>query len=92
MRYIFIIVAALLVLIGAGTIRAQGGVNEDVLAALALISTGQLDYHLHELQHIGVVEQQGRNRYALVLKHIVPLLTALPIAHDLGSKTSTERA
>ncbi|NJM04990.1 helix-turn-helix transcriptional regulator [Candidatus Gracilibacteria bacterium] len=59
--------------------------GQELLASLGLNSTGQLYHHLRELQHVGVVEQQGRNRYAIAPQHIVPLLVTLAIVNDVGS-------
>lgn len=50
-------------------------------------SAGPLYHHLRDLLALGVVEQQER-RYAVPARHVVPLLTALALALDLGARTA----
>ncbi|MCJ7827477.1 MAG: helix-turn-helix domain-containing protein [Demequinaceae bacterium] len=51
-------------------------------------STGQLFHHLKELLAAGIVHQPQRGVYAIRPAHVVPVLTVLSAAMDLGHTTS----
>ena len=52
--------------------------------ALGESSTGQLYHHLRDLQAAGLIHQPKRGRYELAAHTVVPLLTILAAAGDIG--------
>ncbi len=52
-------------------------------------SPGPLYHHLRDLLALGVVTQADR-RYTVPARHVVPLLTALALAIDLGARRSED--
>lgn len=52
--------------------------------ALGDSSTGQLYHHLRDLQAAGLIHQPRRGRYEIAAHTVVPLLTILAAARDVG--------
>ena len=52
--------------------------------ALGESSTGQLYHHLRDLQAAGLIHQPKRGRYEIAAHTVVPLLTILAAAGDVG--------
>lgn len=58
--------------------------SQQLQEALGVASPGQLYHHLKELLAAGVIEQRGRSNYRIAPRKIVPFLTIIMAAHDLG--------
>jgi DNA-binding transcriptional ArsR family regulator len=52
--------------------------------ALGESSTGQLYHHLRDLQAAGLIHQPRRGRYEIAAHTVIPLLTILAAAGDIG--------
>ncbi|MBZ0236146.1 MAG: winged helix-turn-helix domain-containing protein, partial [Deltaproteobacteria bacterium] len=52
-------------------------------------SPGPLYHHLRDLLALGIVVQRDRH-YTVPARHVVPLLTAIALAIDLGARPSSE--
>jgi DNA-binding HxlR family transcriptional regulator len=66
-----------------------GPVSRQALQArLGRATAGQLNHHLRELLAAGLVEQPSRGVYQVPRPHVVPVLTLLACAADLGSGTA----
>ena len=58
--------------------------SPELQEALGESSTGQLYHHLRDLQAAGLIHQPKRGRYEIVAHTVVPLLTILAAARDIG--------
>ena len=58
--------------------------SNELQSALGVASPGQLYHHLKELLAAGIVEQNRRKQYRLAIRHLVPFMTVLAAAVDLG--------
>jgi DNA-binding transcriptional ArsR family regulator len=56
----------------------------DLQDALGESSTGQLYHHLRELQSAGLIHQPRRGQYEIAAHTVIPLLTILAAAADIG--------
>lgn len=61
--------------------------SHELQEALGISSPGQLYHHLKELTAIGIVEQTRRGSYQIAARHVIPFLTVLAAAVDLGASS-----
>ncbi|MFI0409129.1 hypothetical protein [Actinomadura sp. 3N508] len=59
--------------------------RRELQEALGETSTGHLYHHLKDLQGAGLLVRPGRGEYAIAPHAVVPLMTIVAVATDLGS-------